>query len=155
VVRRKPRCLDAKRWRCRRIRERSSDQASRRYFSHHRNFERWKREWDITVAAPINWSPNSVLRLQALRDVNINANLTATGNTAGLVLGYGTGRDYMLATGVKVTLSGSAQCSGSVWQVGKTWWLSSIASVLMVTLRLPRCKESGTMFRNVCSRARH
>lgn len=63
---------------------------------------------DITVAAPINWSPNSVLRLQALRDVNINANLTATGNTAGLVLGYGTGRDYMLATGVKVTLSGSA-----------------------------------------------
>jgi len=64
---------------------------------------------DIFVNDAVSWTSNSLLTLSAYRDVNINANITATGNTAGLniVPGTGVAGTYNLAPGAKVTLSGS------------------------------------------------
>ncbi|MDP2433438.1 MAG: filamentous hemagglutinin N-terminal domain-containing protein [Pseudomonadota bacterium] len=60
---------------------------------------------DLFVNDAVTWSADTVLTLTAHRDIQINRNLTATGNAAGLVLGYGAGRDYTL-NGARVTLSG-------------------------------------------------
>ncbi|MDZ4255093.1 MAG: filamentous hemagglutinin N-terminal domain-containing protein [Sulfuritalea sp.] len=62
---------------------------------------------DIFVNDAVSWSANTTLSLQAQRDIRINANITATGNGAGLILGHGAGRNYYLQ-GAKVTLSGTA-----------------------------------------------
>ena len=62
---------------------------------------------DITVAAPIHWSANTTLTLNAAGDIYIDKDITATGNSAGLVLNYGSGKDYHLRGGARVTLSGS------------------------------------------------
>jgi len=64
---------------------------------------------DINVNAPVSWSTNTTLTLQAQNDVNVNADITATGNSAGLVLGGGL---YTLGLpvfghGARITLSGS------------------------------------------------
>jgi filamentous hemagglutinin family protein len=68
---------------------------------------------DIHVNAAVSWSANTVLTLEAYRNININAPITATGATAGLVLNFGNygstgsvagGTDYKLAA--PVTLSG-------------------------------------------------
>ena len=61
---------------------------------------------DIFVNAPVTWSANTTLSLQAQRYIEINADITATGNTAGLVLG--TQYDYRLGHGARITLSGAA-----------------------------------------------
>ena len=45
---------------------------------------------DINVNAPISWSSNNTLSLQADNNINVNASLTATGTTPGLSLSYGT-----------------------------------------------------------------
>ncbi|MGJ7526695.1 YDG domain-containing protein [Variovorax sp. GB1P17] len=69
---------------------------------------------DINVNAAVSWSANTVLTLEAWRNININAPITATGATAGLVLNFGnygstgsvaSGTDYQLAA--PVTLSGA------------------------------------------------
>ncbi|MDQ1092209.1 filamentous hemagglutinin family protein [Xanthomonas sacchari] len=44
---------------------------------------------DIIVAAPIEWSGNSTLTLNAHHDIFLNAAVTATGDSAGLKLNYG------------------------------------------------------------------
>ncbi|WP_295928134.1 MBG domain-containing protein [uncultured Xanthomonas sp.] len=44
---------------------------------------------DINVNAAIGWSGNSTLTLDAYHSIYLNAAVTATGNTAGLVLNYG------------------------------------------------------------------
>ncbi|WP_267119405.1 beta strand repeat-containing protein, partial [Xanthomonas sacchari] len=44
---------------------------------------------DINVNAAIGWSGNSTLTLDAYHSIYLNADVTATGNTAGLVLNYG------------------------------------------------------------------
>ncbi|WP_440984978.1 MBG domain-containing protein [Xanthomonas sontii] len=44
---------------------------------------------DINVNAAIGWSGNSALTLDAYHSIYLNAAVTATGNTAGLVLNYG------------------------------------------------------------------
>jgi len=64
---------------------------------------------DIFVNDAVSWSSNSVLTLSAYRDVNINANISATGATAGLNIAPGTGTTgaFNLASGVTVTLSGA------------------------------------------------
>ena len=62
---------------------------------------------DITVAAPIHWSANTTLTLNAAGDIYIDKDITATGNSAGLVLNYGSGKDYHLRNGARVTLPGS------------------------------------------------
>lgn len=65
---------------------------------------------DIIVNGAVNWSANNTLTLSAYRNVNINANLTATGNTAGLILTPNTGGlggSYSLNDGAVITLSGS------------------------------------------------
>jgi len=64
---------------------------------------------DIFVNDAIAWSANTTLTLSAYRDVNINANITATGNTAGLTLTPntgGSGGSYNL-NGAVITLSGT------------------------------------------------
>jgi filamentous hemagglutinin family protein len=63
---------------------------------------------DINVNAAVAWSANTTLTLDAAHDVNVNANLTATGSTAGLVLSPGSGGAYHLNNGATITLSGSA-----------------------------------------------
>ena len=62
---------------------------------------------NITVAAPISWSANTTLTLNAAGDIYIDKNITATGNSAGLVLNYGSGKDYHLRGGARITLPGS------------------------------------------------
>ncbi|MCI2243084.1 filamentous hemagglutinin N-terminal domain-containing protein [Xanthomonas sp. PPL568] len=44
---------------------------------------------DINVNAAIGWSGNSTLTLDAYHSIHLNAAVTATGDTAGLVLNYG------------------------------------------------------------------
>jgi filamentous hemagglutinin family protein len=61
---------------------------------------------DITINAPILWTADTTLTLQAHRDIHINQFITATGNHAGLILGYGAGRDYYLDSGAQVNLAG-------------------------------------------------
>ncbi len=62
---------------------------------------------DVIINGAISWSANTPLTLTSARDIKVNANISATGNTAGLVLGYGTGRGYTLANGVSITLPGT------------------------------------------------
>lgn len=60
---------------------------------------------DITINSAVNWSADSnVLTLNAYRNIDINANVTASGAGAGLALTCGTGGAYSL--GSKITLSG-------------------------------------------------
>ncbi|CAO3429269.1 MBG domain-containing protein [Azospirillum doebereinerae] len=59
---------------------------------------------NITVAAPISWSANTTLTLNAAGSVFIDKDVTATGTSAGLALTFGTG--YELRNGARVTLSG-------------------------------------------------
>ena len=61
---------------------------------------------DILVDDAVSWSANTALTLNAGHNIQINSNLTATGNTAGLVLNYGKGDNYFI-NGGKVTLSGA------------------------------------------------
>jgi len=68
---------------------------------------------DILVNDSISWSANTTLTLSAYRNVNVNSNITATGNTAGLVLtpdtcGAACVGTYSLNNGAVITLSGSA-----------------------------------------------
>ncbi|MBF8178856.1 MAG: filamentous hemagglutinin N-terminal domain-containing protein [Burkholderiaceae bacterium] len=58
---------------------------------------------DINVNDAVSWSSNSVLELIAQRNINFNAAVTATGNTAGLKLTYA--GDYKVKA--PITLSGS------------------------------------------------
>ncbi len=65
---------------------------------------------DIFVNDSISWSANTRLTLSAYRNIEINSNITATGNTAGLTLTPntgGAGGSYHLNHGAVVTLSGS------------------------------------------------
>jgi filamentous hemagglutinin family protein len=62
---------------------------------------------DITLANALSWSANTTLTLAAAGAIAIDANLTASGTKAGLVLTTGTGKDYSIASGASITLSGS------------------------------------------------
>ena len=65
---------------------------------------------DIFVEDAVSWSANTTLTLSALRDINVNADITATGNTAGLTLTPntgGAGGSYSLGNGARITLSGA------------------------------------------------
>ncbi|MDP3744148.1 MAG: YDG domain-containing protein, partial [Methylotenera sp.] len=70
---------------------------------------------DVNVRDAITWGADHTLMLNAFRNININAPITATGTNAGLVLNYGNyaatsstdaGTDYYV--NAPVTLSGSA-----------------------------------------------
>ncbi len=66
---------------------------------------------DIFVNDGVSWSANTTLTLSAYRNIAVNANITASGNAAGLVLTPNTGGgggNYSLNPGVKITLSGSS-----------------------------------------------
>ncbi|WP_413208136.1 beta strand repeat-containing protein, partial [Rhodospirillum sp. A1_3_36] len=62
---------------------------------------------DITLANALSWSANTTLTLAAAGAIAIDANLTASGTTAGLVLTTGAGKEYSIASGASITLSGS------------------------------------------------
>ena len=62
---------------------------------------------NINVNDSVTWSANTALTLTASADININADITAAGNTSGLVLSYGAGNKYSLNNGARVTLSGT------------------------------------------------
>ncbi|WKW51488.1 two-partner secretion domain-containing protein [Rhodomicrobium lacus] len=61
-----------------------------------RNFELHALTGDLTVSSPIVWSSDSTLTLAASKNIAINANVTATGANAGLVMNYG--GDYSILT---------------------------------------------------------
>ncbi|MGU7784559.1 GLUG motif-containing protein [Burkholderia sp. PU8-34] len=64
---------------------------------------------DINVNDTVSWAANTGLTLSAYRNINVNANITATGNTAGLTLTPNTGNlggVYSLNNGSTITLSG-------------------------------------------------
>jgi len=60
---------------------------------------------DIYVNDGVSWSTDSILKLVAVRDININNEIKATGANAGLVMNYG--RDYNIRT--KASYSGSTR----------------------------------------------
>ncbi|GAB3377566.1 two-partner secretion domain-containing protein [Azotobacter armeniacus] len=62
---------------------------------------------DINVNATVAWDASTTLTLTAHNDININADITATGTDAGLVLNHGNDASYRLLNGASVTLSGS------------------------------------------------
>jgi filamentous hemagglutinin family protein len=62
---------------------------------------------DIYVDDVVNWSANTTLTLSAVKDIEINSSMSASGNTAGLVLTYGSGDNYYLNYGSYVNLSGT------------------------------------------------
>ncbi|MBP2230767.1 filamentous hemagglutinin family protein, partial [Azospirillum agricola] len=62
---------------------------------------------DITVAAPVSWSADTVLTLAADGDIAVNAPLAATGAAAGLVLQHGAGKGYNIGSAGSVTLAGA------------------------------------------------
>ncbi|MGC8541843.1 MAG: beta strand repeat-containing protein, partial [Phycisphaerae bacterium] len=65
---------------------------------------------DINVNDTVSWSANTTLTLSAFHNVNVNSNITATGNSAGLVLTPDTGAGggtFNLQNGAVITLSGS------------------------------------------------
>ncbi|MCP5270007.1 MAG: filamentous hemagglutinin N-terminal domain-containing protein [Burkholderiaceae bacterium] len=62
---------------------------------------------DIRVNADVSWTASTVLTLTASRHVLVNANITATGGGAGLVVNTGAGGAFTLDTGVRVRLPGA------------------------------------------------
>jgi len=65
---------------------------------------------DISIYDDVIWSSNTILTLSAYRNVNINANITATGDTAGLNIAPATGDStgvFNLTSWATVTLSGA------------------------------------------------
>nr|WP_321457403.1 MBG domain-containing protein [uncultured Cohaesibacter sp.] len=63
-------------------------------------------EGNITVASDISWSADTTLTLSAANDIYINADITASGDAAGLVLTTTAG-DYSIQSGSSITLSGA------------------------------------------------
>ena len=61
---------------------------------------------DIFVNAPLTWTTAGKLTLSADRDVNVNADITASGDNAGLTITPGAGGAYTLGRGNKITLTG-------------------------------------------------
>ena len=65
---------------------------------------------DIVVTAPILWSSNNNLTLDAYHSVLVNADITTTGDSSGLLIFYndgGTGGNFLTGPGASVTLSGA------------------------------------------------
>lgn len=62
---------------------------------------------DLFINDEVSWGANTILTLQAHRNIQINQNITATGVSAGLVLNPGSSGDYAISKGATVTLSGS------------------------------------------------
>ncbi len=63
---------------------------------------------NIIVNGAVSWIGNNTFVLASAGDIKVNANINITGDTAGLVLGYGVGRNYSLANGKSITLSGAS-----------------------------------------------
>ncbi|MES1981690.1 MAG: YDG domain-containing protein [Pseudomonadota bacterium] len=72
---------------------------------------------NVNVNDAVAWSANNTLTLTASNNVNVNANITATGNTAGLVINPNTANGteaasgtgiFNLGSGASVTLSGTS-----------------------------------------------
>uniref|UniRef100_UPI003A968C58 two-partner secretion domain-containing protein n=1 Tax=Pseudomonas sp. TaxID=306 RepID=UPI003A968C58 len=59
---------------------------------------------DINVNAGVSWSADTTLTLDAHGRINVNKDITASGDNAALVLAYGNG--YSLNQGARITLSG-------------------------------------------------
>ncbi len=57
---------------------------------------------DINVNDPVSWSANNTLTLNAWRNINIDANITASGTTGALAL---SGATYTLGSGAIISLS--------------------------------------------------
>jgi filamentous hemagglutinin family protein len=62
---------------------------------------------NIYVNDDITWSANTTLTLAATNNIMINADIKANGDSAGLIMTYGSGGGYSLADGASITLSGS------------------------------------------------
>lgn len=82
---------------------------------------------DINVNDAISWSSNNVLTLTAGRDINFNANVTATGADALLALEYGQAAvnanntaGYTLASGVKINLQAGENFTTKLGSDGDT-----------------------------------
>ncbi len=67
---------------------------------------------NINVEAAVSWSADTKLTLTAHNNINLNADISATGQHAEIALNHGqmgtiTGSDYRFNNGAKITLSGS------------------------------------------------
>ena len=95
---------------------------------------------NINVNDAVAWSANTVLTLTASNNVTINANISATGNAAGIVINPDTGNGadaasgngvYALRSGASITLPGatpSLSIAGNVYTVINTLGASGSTS---------------------------
>ena len=65
---------------------------------------------DIFVNDAVTWGANTTLTLDAIRDIQINENISATGNSAGISLLYGGG--YFIKQNKKISLTGATPTVG-------------------------------------------
>jgi filamentous hemagglutinin family protein len=73
---------------------------------------------DIFVNSPIRWDSAATLTLSAFRNIDVNADITASGGgSLSLTTGTGGAGDYAIATGKSVSFTGGAS-SGSVLSIG-------------------------------------
>jgi filamentous hemagglutinin family protein len=74
----------------------------------------------ITINDAVSNADNRSLTLAAAGDININADISLTGNLGSLVLSHGTSNDYYLNNGSKINLTGanaSFQMNGATYTV--------------------------------------
>ena len=62
---------------------------------------------DIFVQAPVSWSADTSLTLSAARNVEVNANITTSGEAARLVITPGTGGSFTMGGTARITLPGA------------------------------------------------
>jgi filamentous hemagglutinin family protein len=102
---------------------------------------------DVNVNAAIAWNTNTTLTLTASNNVNINADITATGNTAGLIINPNTANGGVPASGTgvfnlnnaSVTLSGATpnlSIEGFAYTVINSLGLAQHATIPPATLTL-------------------
>ena len=77
---------------------------------------------DILVSDAISWTSNTTLTLSAYRNIEVNSNITATGNTARIIFtpSTGTSGNLNINNDAKVTLSGtnpSLTIAGEAYQI--------------------------------------
>ncbi|MDP3222427.1 MAG: filamentous hemagglutinin N-terminal domain-containing protein, partial [Rubrivivax sp.] len=62
---------------------------------------------DIFVQAPVSWSADTMLTMTAARNVEVNANITTSGESARLVITPGTGGNFIMGGTARITLPGA------------------------------------------------
>jgi filamentous hemagglutinin family protein len=89
---------------------------------------------DIVIDAPLSWSGNTTLTMSAYRNIDINAEISMSGSSSGLVMktGQGTTGNDITGEGASITLPSTANvqiCSGSGCTPATYTLISNLSSI--------------------------